>query len=988
MRFLSGLNNAFASYTHTEVSDEGLVLAGIIIDSLNDKIKSRKLNPEINVSDQGFAKQSFDLVVAFSISPKRKELQQTLENVRHLLKPGGYFLCSHSVDYDLLTRSSSSNPVSGPRVCGDSRRPSSTLESLSQRKRIHETYGFANIDPPSQTRNDSLHHDHSRVTLIQAIDDRILFLRDPLKQAAQYPPISAGDITLIGGGTLATSACASKIVESLTAYSDKVTRVNSFSSLLDTKIRSGGSVLLLQDHDKPLFEDFNHVVLEGLQKLFGSSKNVLWVTHGYKRNTPHARMLVAFARCLVQEMAHVRLQILDLPSPDALDASLVSQDFLRLLGTGGWEEQGLLNGILWSVEPEISYEEGCMFIPRVRPSRTLNDRYNSVRRTIIGNIDPYEETVTISTEDDTYVLRAKIGASQPPIETNHITIRVIHSFLKTVKIERCGFFYLLLGTNVMSDEQVIALSSTLSSKVDVPKELVRSCSLPRGKAVEHLHAVFCGLISTTILRGLVPDDSVLVSELDTDIATILPTFAAAQGIRVIFSMAAEVQNVGLQTRLRAFRREVNAALHNTNLSRVICWKDDEWITKACDEIPISNPFQGLRAYVATESSPVNCSSTVRASAALDSVLDRLISTTSTTASKAARILLTNVTGSSTGVDPMTMVEWTTKSKVPVRIEPVDYAELFQCDKTYWLVGLTGSLGLSLCQWMISRGARHIALSSRYPKVDSAWLAHFHSLGATVKVLIGDVTDYQSVESTLGSITASMPTVAGVCHGAMVLQDALIHDLDMPRVEQVLKPKVNGAVHLDTVFRNQKLDFFVMLSSIAAITGNPGQAMYAAANGFLAGLTAQRRARGDCASTVNMGAIIGTGATRSLTLAQQKSLQKAGVMWTSEQDFHSAFAEAVVASSPGSGSSGEITTGVRICRADEPNKPKHTNSPVFSHTLLQRNAIVESTAMNLPAESVRAQLLRATTEQMVSRVLESELHLPKHHIDDSNGPQIS
>jgi acyl transferase domain-containing protein len=692
---LSGLDHAFASYTHTDVSGEGPDLGRSVFASLNDKITYRKLSTETDVVDQGFATHSYDLVVAFSMPSTRLELHQTLKGVKHLLRPGGYFLCPQSIG-SLLASCTSAEQAVTPDISCNSGQPG---QPSDVRGRVLEEYGFADIVEPSQEGNTRFHQNYSGVTLIQAVDDRIHFLRDPLSAPLHDMQNSLDHITLIGGATSTTSACADRLVETLQAYTSEIARANSIPSLVDTKIRSGGGVIILQDHDQPLFDDFNESALAGLKRLFATSTNVLWITHGYKRNMPHARMLVAFARCVVQEMAHVRLQILDFETPDALDAGLVSKDFLRLLGTARWEESGGLDDVLWSVEPEIAYEGGCVFVPRVKPSRALNDRYNSARRTIIR----------------------------------------------------------------------------------------------------------------------------------------------------------------------------------------------------------------------------------------DQVL----------------------------------------------IQPIDHGELFQSDRTYWLVGLTGDLGLSLCQWMITKGARHIILSSRSPKVDSAWLAHFRSSGATVKVLTCDVTDYKAVEATLVRIESDMPPIAGVCHGAMVLQDALFHDLDMARVSQVLEPKVNGAVNLNRAFSTRSLDFFILLSSIAAVTGNPGQSIYAAANGFLAGLAAQRRARGECASTINMGAILGAGATQALTSAQHKVLEKAGVMWTSEQDFHTAFAEAVVASRPCSDRNGEFTTGVRICDSDAQFKPKHASSAVFSHMMLHKNAVAQSKPSTSPTESVRAQLLHATDEDTVFRILEGMSHPPHY-----------
>ncbi|MCU1347161.1 MAG: hypothetical protein JWO56_191, partial [Acidobacteria bacterium] len=57
--------------------------------------------------------------------------------------------------------------------------------------------------------------------------------------------------------------------------------------------------------------------------------------------------------------------------------------------------------------------------------------------------------------------------------------------------------------------------------------------------------------------------------------------------------------------------------------------------------------------------------------------------------------------------------------------------------------------------------------------------------------------------------------------------------------QVLAPKVAGTLHLDQASRDVELDFFVLFSSFAGAMGNPGQADYAAANGFLDQFAAYR-----------------------------------------------------------------------------------------------------------------------------------------------------
>src|SRR5436309_12245762 len=63
---------------------------------------------------------------------------------------------------------------------------------------------------------------------------------------------------------------------------------------------------------------------------------------------------------------------------------------------------------------------------------------------------------------------------------------------------------------------------------------------------------------------------------------------------------------------------------------------------------------------------------------------------------------------------------------------------------------------------------------------------------------------------------------------------------------VFAPKIHGTLHLDEATQNEDLDFFVMFSSVAAVSGNAGQCDYSFANHFMDSFAAFRellRARG-------------------------------------------------------------------------------------------------------------------------------------------------
>src|SRR5207244_6544002 len=79
-----------------------------------------------------------------------------------------------------------------------------------------------------------------------------------------------------------------------------------------------------------------------------------------------------------------------------------------------------------------------------------------------------------------------------------------------------------------------------------------------------------------------------------------------------------------------------------------------------------------------------------------------------------------------------------------------------------------------------------------------------------------ITYQQDIYQLMDQTKREMPPLAGVMHGAAVMDDALISNMDMTRFERVFNPKAQGAwnLHEATLAAGANLDFFVMLSSIS------------------------------------------------------------------------------------------------------------------------------------------------------------------------------
>lgn len=203
---------------------------------------------------------------------------------------------------------------------------------------------------------------------------------------------------------------------------------------------------------------------------------------------------------------------------------------------------------------------------------------------------------------------------------------------------------------------------------------------------------------------------------------------------------------------------------------------------------------------------------------------------------------------------------------------------------------------------------------------------------------------------------------------MVLQDAMFLDLDVDRYDKVLKPKVNGSLLLDELFSEDTLDFMIFFSSMAAITGNPGQVAYNAANMFMASLAAQRRNRGLAGQTINIGAIVGNGyVTRELNMSQQSYLYRVGHSWMAEQDFHEVFAEGVLSCLDRSGSLAPYS-GLRI---DDDDSKNWVSNPMFQHLVFKSNTLIVGGKKNKAGLMAKTRLLESTSHGAVMEILQGE-----------------
>ncbi len=180
--------------------------------------------------------------------------------------------------------------------------------------------------------------------------------------------------------------------------------------------------------------------------------------------------------------------------------------------------------------------------------------------------------------------------------------------------------------------------------------------------------------------------------------------------------------------------------------------------------------------------------------------------------------------------------------------------------TVLITGGTGAVARHLARHLVlEHGVKHLVLTSR--RGSSAPTAseterELNDLGAEVTVVACDVTDREQLTALLNSIPAEKPLV-GVVHAAGVGDNATVASMTPDQIDEVLRPKLDGALLLDELTQSLGLSMFVLCSSFSGVVGGAGLGNYSAGNVFLDALAAERRARGRAATSLAWGLWTGT-----------------------------------------------------------------------------------------------------------------------------------
>jgi hybrid polyketide synthase/nonribosomal peptide synthetase ACE1 len=686
-------------------------------------------------SGQGYEPHSCDIIIASNVLHATASLQRTLENTRQLLKPGGYLI---------LLELTNNGPTRFSNIMGglpgwwlgvdDGRKYAPTITPGRWHTALRKA-GFGGIDAITP-EIDQLSWPLS-IMVSQAVDDQVNFLRRPLVKSSSSATIHMESLVIMGTGSLESAQIAEELEDRLSGFFRHITILDGLPTEDDTFLVPPMSVFInLVDIASPIFRDMTAEKMESLKRVYDLAKQILWITVGAQGDEPYHMASISFSRAMSHEAGHIFLNHLDMSDLNQDTSRIIAEYLLRQTALDEWQSSSSQKDkLLWSKEPEAFYNHGHLMIPRLISNVDQNDRINSARRAITKAIPTSASNIAILPSSDlTFSL---VEQTLPtPIEANESLVGIERSSLMALRVAADTFLFIGFGKDSATKESVLVLSCSNSNEVvplaRVPAQLTQSSE-------QLLVVVASECVSASLIENIPSGSRMVIHCTNSDRFFIDALSRRAVTKRICLTITTDNESSNGTQELNWMR--LSARMPKQTLrqllqsARATHYLDlTTTVSELSQNISAVLPAQHKRIDLAElfREESLLSGETTKLTSRLEEALESL-SDASDVQVQDLVVPLHHVRGYPRPSSTTAVVDWSTSENVTVDVRPLDAQRLFSHDKTYLLIGLSGQIGQSLCDWMIANGAGCVCLTSRNPNVDKNWLKTFEAKNATVKI---------------------------------------------------------------------------------------------------------------------------------------------------------------------------------------------------------------------------------------------------------------
>ncbi|RKL41407.1 Compactin diketide synthase mokB [Fusarium proliferatum] len=890
MRALSCLNGikSYASYTFTDISPGFLTSAKSSLEEFPD-MEFSILDIEQDPEEQGYG-AVYDVVLASQSIHATASMKQTLANCRKLLKPGGRLILVESTRTRVLA-GLLYGTMTGYWLGIDDDRSEGPFMSIQKWDRRLKEVGFSGVE----LTLDDYPEPFTTTSVIVST-----FAGDMAQQKHINGVSRNNELVHIlygaGGEPLLLASVSHQLAEQGIRYNP-----SPLDKAMDL-ISEGARVIAFLD-DENLLLDLNGHQLAVLQHLARNCKSMIWLTStGLVRGqSPDGALVTGLLRTLGTENPTSKFASIDINSEN-FDVQESKDELARAIVNLELSLQTRGTGLSDTIDREFSWEDGCLWSPRVVPDDRLNKYAERLRSpenstfdmAVLGSQGPLTPMLGSTHSLKSLYFQPSQDACQP-LRSDQIEVQVFAVSLSPRDEEEMPGKLPLGFSGVVSKvgEAVTALSpNTLvwgvthgpfSNYVRVPATFVQKLKLgcdfagastipvpymTAMYALEHLARIKKGQ-RLLILSGAGHVELAAIRFAQLRGAEVFATAKTPDDACILADSASlPLSHILSLNDLAALLQKAISGVEK-RFSVVLVTSATDFIEASLDALVpmghlISVCEQELKGYDLTKKqlnlSTFTVDHILKADPELVAQLMKavdihcqqgdispLFPVVPVDVSELSQALPADVNSGRIVVKFMNSASLIKRAPATVRFDP---------QAVYIISGGFGGLGRAFVRWMFDRGAQGFLLLSRQgantPEA-KLLVQSLESAGARVIAPTCDVSDRKRVLEVIQEASKYRP-VKGVIHAALSLSDISFDKLTMDQWRNGIAAKVNGTKHLHEATRSLPLDFFIMTTSTETIWAPPTQSVYMAASNFQDHFARYRRRLGLPASTIAYGLV--------------------------------------------------------------------------------------------------------------------------------------
>jgi thioesterase domain-containing protein/malonyl CoA-acyl carrier protein transacylase len=191
-----------------------------------------------------------------------------------------------------------------------------------------------------------------------------------------------------------------------------------------------------------------------------------------------------------------------------------------------------------------------------------------------------------------------------------------------------------------------------------------------------------------------------------------------------------------------------------------------------------------------------------------------------------------------GTEPVVVIRDDDRFLRTVERSPLGIAEHgVAVGEVFVLTGGLGGIGLALAEHLVAAGAKVGLIGRRTVEEAGARSPLLDGPRDDVATAVADVTDLGQLQAALDELEARLGPIGTIVHTAGVVRDGLVAEKTEETAHEVLRPKVQGSLHLLQQCNARGIPVLVLCSSINSLLAPVGQVDYVAANSFMDHLAA-------------------------------------------------------------------------------------------------------------------------------------------------------